>query len=81
MAAGDLHAVKLQLSGLFAELRDKDGGVDGEVHWDKKLKNDEQRNTDSIVELANAKTMNIFMHLSNVSIVLYIFLVNASFKG
>lgn len=23
MAAGDLHAVKLQLSGLFAELRDK----------------------------------------------------------
>ncbi len=65
MAAGDQHAVKLQLSGLFAELRDK---MEEEMVKcsEIKMKNDKQNNTESIVELSNAKTINIFMQQNNI---------------
>lgn len=55
-AAGDLHAVKLQLSGLFAELRDK---MEEEmVKLSKiKIKNDKQSNIERIIEMSSARAI------------------------
>lgn len=55
-AAGDLHAVKLQLSGLFAELTDK---MEEEmVKLSKiKMKNDKQSNIERIIEMTSAWTI------------------------
>ena len=56
MAAGDLHAVKLQLSGLFTELRDK-----MEEEMVKFSEINMKNNKQGTAELTIAKLINKFL--------------------
>lgn len=79
MAAGDLHAVKLQLSGLFVELRDK---MEEEmVKFNVvRRKNDKQSNTSSIIELTRTQANFLFWEIMSIENK-YSFLGNASLNG
>lgn len=79
MAAGDLHAVKLQLSGLFVELRDK---MEEEMVKFNVVRrqNDKQSNTSSIIELTRTQANFLFCEIMFIENI-YSFLGDASLNG